>query len=194
MKSEPESFSIDHLAAARDRTTCWDGVRNYQARNFLREMKVGDQVLFYHSSTDQPAVMGTAVVVRQAYPDPTAWQNGHDHFDPKASPENPIWQMVDVQLAEVFPAPVTLETLRGVKALAGMELLRRGSRLSVQRLSAEHFAIVVSLGRAGGPANPTSRATAARRTLSARGTAKQKAGARPQRKLASDERRMRRAK
>ena len=194
MKSEPESFSIDDLAAAPDRTTCWDGVRNYQARNFLREMKVGDQVLFYHSSTDQPAVMGTAVVVREAHPDPTAWQKGHEHFDPKASPENPIWQMVDIWLAEVFPAPVTLERLRGVKALLGMELLRRGSRLSVQRVSAEHFAIVVSLGGTGGPANPASRATAARRTLSARGTAKRKAGARPQRKLASDEGRLRRAK
>lgn len=147
MKSEPESFSIDDLAAAPNRTTAWDGVRNYQARNYLREMKVGDRVLFYHSSTERPAVMGTAVVVREAYPDPTAWQMGHDHFDPKASPQNPIWQMVDIQLAEVLPAPVTLETLRGVQALSGMELLRRGSRLSVQRVSAEHFAIVASLGR-----------------------------------------------
>src|SRR5690554_3119788 len=91
VKSEPNCFSIHDLAASPGKTTCWDGVRNYQARNFMRdEMKLGDRVLFYHSSTDPPAVAGVAKVVREAYPDHTAWQSGGDHFDAKASPENPI--------------------------------------------------------------------------------------------------------
>ncbi|MGE0606987.1 MAG: EVE domain-containing protein, partial [Pirellulales bacterium] len=128
LKTEPESFSIHDLAACPRQTTCWDGVRNYQARNFMRDdFRQGDKVLFYHSSADPPAIVGTAVVVREAYPDSTAWNPADHHYDPKASPDNPIWQMVDIQLVEVFAEPLPLTSLRGVKALAGMELLRKGS-------------------------------------------------------------------
>lgn len=145
-KSEPAEFSISDLAAAPNQTTCWDGVRNYQARNFLRdEVHKGDLVLFYHSSCQPPHVAGTAVVVKEAYPDHTAWQKGHKHFDPKASPQNPIWQMVDIRLQEVFPRPVTLEEIRRVPALAKMELLRPGSRLSIQPVTRSEYDLIVRL-------------------------------------------------
>lgn len=146
LKTEPESFSIDDLAAAPDQTTCWDGVRNYQARNFMRdEMRIGDRVLFYHSNADPPAIVGTARVVREAYPDHTAWRRGDHHFDPKASPENPIWQMVDIKLEKVFAVPLGLDQLRDVPALKDMELLRRGSRLSVQPVKKSEFDAVLKL-------------------------------------------------
>jgi predicted RNA-binding protein with PUA-like domain len=148
IKSEPECFSIQHLAACPGQTTCWDGVRNYQARNFMRDMKLGDRVLFYHSSAAPPAVAGTAVVVREAYPDHTAFDPRSMHFDPKASRENPIWQMVDVRLEEIFPEPVPIGVLRSAAALKSMELLRRGSRLSVQRVAPREFQVVLELARA----------------------------------------------
>jgi predicted RNA-binding protein with PUA-like domain len=145
-KTEPESFSIDDLAAAPNQTTCWDGVRNYQARNFMRdEMRLGDRVLFYHSNANPPAIAGVAKVVREAYSDPTAWKKGDHHFEPKASPENPIWQMVDIQLEEIFPRPLELDELRKVAALKKMELLRRGSRLSVQPVTKTEFGAVLKL-------------------------------------------------
>jgi predicted RNA-binding protein with PUA-like domain len=148
-KSEPESFSIDDLARAPGRTTCWDGVRNYQARNFLRdEVKKGDRVLFYHSSTEPAAVVGTAVVVRESYADHTAWDKKNEHYDPKASPDNPIWQMVDIRLEQVFGRPVTLGDLRKVKSLAGMELLKRGSRLSIQPVTKNQFETILKMGGA----------------------------------------------
>src|ERR1043165_9449833 len=107
VKSEPDSFSIDDLASSPQQTTSWSGVRNYQARNFMRDgMKLGDRVLFYHSSTSPPAVAGTAVGVREAYPDPTALDRRDQHFDPKASLDNPIWVTVDIQLERIFPTPV----------------------------------------------------------------------------------------
>jgi predicted RNA-binding protein with PUA-like domain len=149
VKSEPTSFSIDDLARCPDQTTCWDGVRNYQARNFMRQMRLGDRVLFYHSNADPPAVVGTARVVRQAYPDPTAWDRSNPHFDPKASPDNPIWEMVDLRLEQVFPQPISLDELRAVKALAGMELLRKGSRLSVQPVTKKQFETVLALAAGG---------------------------------------------
>ncbi len=152
VKSEPDCFSIGDLEKAPQQTTCWDGVRNYQARNFMRDMKLGDRVLYYHSSTDPPSVVGTAVVAREAYPDHTAWTKSSDHFDPKASPENPIWQMVDIKLAEKFVEPLPLETLRGVPALKDMELLRRGSRLSVQPVSPAEYDAVLKLSKAKQPA------------------------------------------
>jgi predicted RNA-binding protein with PUA-like domain len=153
LKTEPESFSIQDLAAAPQRTTCWDGVRNYQARNFIRDdMRPGDRVLFYHSSADPPAIVGTAIVVRPAYADHTAWDPRDHHYDPKASPENPIWQMVDIQLDEVFARPLSLPELRGEKALAGMELLRRGSRLSVQPVKPAEFAAVMRMAKGTGSA------------------------------------------
>jgi predicted RNA-binding protein with PUA-like domain len=145
IKSEPESFSIHDLAKATAKTTCWDGVRNYQARNFLRAMKKGDLALYYHSNAEPPAVVGTVTIVREAYPDPSAWDPKSDDHDPKASPENPVWSMVDVKLVEIFPRAVPLDELRGVKALAGMELLRRGSRLSVQPVSAAEFRTITGL-------------------------------------------------
>jgi predicted RNA-binding protein with PUA-like domain len=147
-KSEPESFSIQHLAAAPRQTTCWDGVRNYQARNYLRdEIHVGDRALFYHSSVEPPAVVGTAVVVREGYPDPTAWQKTNHHFDPKSSADNPTWFMVDIRLEEIFAKALALDELRAVSALKGMELLRRGSRLSVQPVSKQEFDTIERLGR-----------------------------------------------
>jgi len=145
IKSEPEVFSIRDLARARHKTTCWEGVRNYQARNFLRAMRRGDRALFYHSNATPSAVAGVVEVVREAYPDATAWDPQSDYHDPKASPENPIWSLVDVRLVTIFPRELPLEELRGVKALAGMELLRRGSRLSVQPVTALQFRTITAL-------------------------------------------------
>ena len=148
-KSEPECFSIQDLARSPDQTTFWDGVRNYQARNFLRDqIKLGDEVLYYHSNSDPNVVAGRAVVVREGYPDHTAWEPGSDHFDPQASPINPIWQMVDIKLAEIFVEPIALESLRDVPALKEMELLRRGSRLSVQPVRKSEFETIVKLAHA----------------------------------------------
>jgi predicted RNA-binding protein with PUA-like domain len=147
MKSEPEAFSIHDLAKAPKRTTYWDGVRNYQARNFMRSMKTGDRVLFYHSNAEPPCVAGTAVVAEESYPDFTALDPKDKHYDPKATRENPIWEMVDVRLDEVFARPLPLDLLRAQPALKGMELLRRGSRLSVQPVSKEHFQTVLQLAR-----------------------------------------------
>jgi predicted RNA-binding protein with PUA-like domain len=164
--TEPESFSISDLARCPRQTTCWDGVRNYQARNFMRAMHTGDRVLFYHSSANPPAVMGTATVVAAAYPDPSAWRPGDQHFDPKASPDNPIWDMVDIRLERIFDEPLPLEQLRGVPALAKMELLRKGSRLSVQPVTPGEFEAILKMaggsGTAGGSGKSKPRATKAR--------------------------------
>jgi predicted RNA-binding protein with PUA-like domain len=147
VKSEPHAFSFDDLVASPRKTTCWDGVRNYQARNFMRDgMKQGDLVLFYHSSADPTAVMGVARVVREAYPDATAFDPRDSHFDPKSKPDAPTWMMVDIQAVERFMHPVTLAELRGVKGLEKMVLLQRGSRLSVQPVTAREFEIVRKLG------------------------------------------------
>ncbi len=146
IKTEPTSFSIEDLAQAPKKTTFWEGVRNYQARNFLRAMKKGDLAIFYHSGATPPAAVGAAKIVREAYPDPTAWNAKSKYYDPKASPENPVWSMVDVQLVEIFPKAVAIDEMRGVKALAGMELLRRGSRLSVAPLTASEFRTIEKLG------------------------------------------------
>lgn len=146
LKSEPESFSIHDLAHAKGSTTCWDGVRNYQARNFLRdEMQVGDRVLYYHSGGNAPAVVGTAAVVRSGYPDDTAWNPADAHYDPKSTPDSPVWYMVDIELDSIFPNPLALAELRGIAALRKMELLRRGSRLSVQPVSRAEFDTIVEL-------------------------------------------------
>ena len=148
VKSEPDCFSWDDLMAAPDRTTFWDGVRNYAARNFMRDgMKKGDLVLFYHSSAEPNAVLGTCEVVREAYPDHTQFDPKEDHFDPKSDPASPTWIMVDLRAKEAFRRPVTLAELKKDPRLDGMELLKRGSRLSVQPVSAEHWAVVCELGR-----------------------------------------------
>ena len=145
IKSEPDVFSIRDLAGAKGRTTSWEGVRNYQARNFLRDMRKGDRAIFYHSNAEPPAVAGIVEVVREAYPDPSAWDRTSEYHDPKASPENPIWSMVDVRLVTIFAREVALAELRGTTSLAGMELLRKGSRLSVQPVTAAEFRTIEKL-------------------------------------------------
>ena len=146
MKSEPDCFSIDDLAAAKNQTTYWDGVRNYQARNFLRDdIKRGDGVLYYHSNCDPLAIVGTAEVVRDGYPDHTQFDAACDHYDPKSDPDNPIWIMVDIRLVSKFETPVTRQAMLAEKRLAKMMVLQRGSRLSVQPVTAEEWAIVHQL-------------------------------------------------
>lgn len=147
MKSEPESFSITDLSLAPGQTTFWDGVRNYQARNLLRdEIKVGDGVLFYHSSADPPAAVGTAQVVVAGTPDLTQFDARSSHHDPDSSPDDPRWFGVQIKLDHVFERPVTLAELRAHPALKEMVLLRRGSRLSVQPVSAKEWETIVKLG------------------------------------------------
>ena len=142
MKSEPESFSIDDLQ--RKGREHWDGIRNYQARNYMRdEMREGDRVLFYHSSTAEPAVVGTARVVREAYPDHTSWDPDSKYFDPKSDPEQPRWFMVEVAFESKFSAPLTLAELRTLPALKEMLLLKRGQRLSIQPVTPEEFEAVL---------------------------------------------------
>lgn len=147
MKTEPGCFSIDDLAALPDQTTSWDGVRNFQARNFMRdEMRVGDLVLFYHSVTT-PGVVGIARVAREAYPDHTAFNPDDRHYDARSAPDNPLWFMVDVRFVERFATPIALGDLRGVKGLEKMEVLRKGSRLSVMPVTEREFQIVCGIAR-----------------------------------------------
>jgi predicted RNA-binding protein with PUA-like domain len=147
MKSEPSVFSIDDLARAKDRTTRWDGVRNYQARNMLRsEIAVGDGVLFYHSSAEPPAVAGTARVVRAGYPDPTQFDPRDSHYDRDSQRDDPRWYAVDIQFDTKFTRDVTLPELRETKSLADMVLLRRGSRLSVQPVTAAEWKQILKMG------------------------------------------------
>ena len=147
VKSEPETFSFDDLLAKPGRTTGWDGVRNFQARNFMRdEMKQGDLVFFYHSSADPTAIVGVAEVVREGYPDPTALDPKDPHHDPKSKPESPSWYMVDVRAVESLKRPLTLTELRSVKGLEKMVLLQKGSRLSVQPVSPSEWEIIYKLG------------------------------------------------
>ena len=143
MKSEPNEFSIDDLKGAPNATEHWDGVRNYQARNFLRdEMKMGDAVLFYHSGKD-PAVVGTARVAREGYPDFTAWDPKNRHYDPKSTQENPRWFMVDVKFRQKFDTIIPLQTLKDCPELEGMQLLRKGNRLSVMPIEKSHWHFIV---------------------------------------------------
>ena len=132
LKSEPKTFSIDDLAKSPGQTTCWEGVRNYQARNFLRSMKRGDQAFFYHSNDDPPGIVGIVEVVKEAYPDHYAHDPNSHYYDSKVTPESSRWFMVDVKLVKKFPSRLSLPNLRKIAALEGMELLRKGSRLSVQ--------------------------------------------------------------
>lgn len=146
VKSEPDAYSIDDLANEPEQTTCWHGVRNYQARNMMRdEMKLGDRVLFYHSNAKPPAVVGVATVAREAYGDHTSWDPESDYFDPKSSEENPRWFMVDLAFEQKFPRPLPLEELRTISALKNMELLRTGSRLSVQPVRKSEFDAILKL-------------------------------------------------
>lgn len=150
MKCEPEAYTIEDLE--RDGTTCWEGVRNFQARNYLREMKVGDRVLFYASNANPSGVTGVAEVCREAYPDHFAWEKGHKYYDPKSRPDRPIWYMVDIRFVEKFPCMVTLETLKSTPGLRKMMVVQPGRRPSVQPVSPEEFDIVLRLGRGSRPA------------------------------------------
>ena len=154
MKSEPGTFSIDDLMARPGGIDHWDGVRNYQARNILRDkMKAGDRVLFYHSGKD-PAVVGLATVVRAGYPDHTAWDPESDHPDARSTPENPVWYMVDIRFERKFDAPVRLAALRGQARLKEMMLLKKGMRLSVQPVTRAEYDLIITLAQAGGVETP----------------------------------------
>jgi predicted RNA-binding protein with PUA-like domain len=146
MKVEPAAYTIEALE--RDGSTSWEGVRNYQARNFMRdEMKVGDPVLFYASNADPSGVVGLAKISRAAYPDKFAQQKGHEYHDPKATPENPIWYMVDIAFVERFPHVISLDTLKSTPGLEEMVVTKKGSRLSIQPVTKGEYDIVVKLGR-----------------------------------------------
>ncbi len=144
-KSEPASFSIDDLAARPGQTEPWDGVRNFQARNFMRAMAPGDLAFFYHSSCSVPGIVGEVGICRAAYPDFTAWDPANHHHDPRASASNPIWSMVDVVLRARYPRPVTLAQLKACPALSGMRLLARGNRLSVLPVTEEEWHTIRAL-------------------------------------------------
>ena len=145
MKSEPSTFSIDDLARSPAQTTSWDGVRNYQARNFMRTMAVGDHILFYHSNADPPAVVGIAEVVRTAYPESTPFNRKDKHYDPASTPSEPRWDMVDIKYVRIFPKPLTLDDLRSDPKLKGMALLQKGSRLSVQPVTSGEWKHILHL-------------------------------------------------
>ena len=152
LKSEPSSFSIDDLRKAKDKTAAWDGVRNYQARNFIRDvMKKGDQAFFYHSSCDEPGIVGAVTIARAAYPDTTAFQKGHHHYDEDSDPSAPRWFMMDVKLQRAFPRVITLEELRKNAnpkvngALKDLLILKRGNRLSVTPVTTEQWQFILSL-------------------------------------------------
>lgn len=145
MKTEPEAFSIDDLE--RLGIAHWDGVRSYQARNNLQAMRIGDQAFFYHASADPPGIVGICEVVREAYPDHTAWDPESKYFDPKSTPERPLWFMPDVKLVEKFPRMISLPELRATPGLEEMVLLQKRVRLSVQPVRDEEWDIIVALAR-----------------------------------------------
>lgn len=148
LKSDPESFGFDDLWRLPNRTTHWDGVRNFQARNFLRdEMKKGDLAFFYHSGGDDPGVVGIVEVVREGYPDHTAFDPKDPHFDPKSKKESPTWSMVDIHAVERFARPVSLAEMRTKPELEGLPLLQKGNRLSVQRVGSAEWNAVVALSK-----------------------------------------------
>jgi predicted RNA-binding protein with PUA-like domain len=146
MKVEPSAYSIDDLA--RDGSTSWEGVRNYQARNFMRDqMQVGDGVLFYASNADPSGVTGLAEIARAAYPDAYAWKKGHTYFDAASTPEKPLWYSVDIRFVERFPRVVSLDTLKSTPGLEDMVVTKKGSRLSIQPVTKREFDMVTKLGR-----------------------------------------------
>jgi len=146
MKSEPEVFSIEDLEKAPKKTTHWDGVRNYQARNYLRDqIKKGDLVFYYHSNSDPSGIAGIAEVVKEGYPDFTAFDKKDPHYDPKSIEANPTWYMVDVKHVRTFKRILPLEELRGIPALKDMVLLQKGSRLSVQPVTEKQWKAIEKL-------------------------------------------------
>jgi predicted RNA-binding protein with PUA-like domain len=148
MKSEPDAFGIDDLAARPGQTEPWDGVRNYQARNMMRdEMKVGDQAFFYHSNCDEPGIVGIMEVVHEGYPDHTAFDPEHKYFDPKSDPENPRWFLVDVRYVRHLRRNISLAELKGHAdgPLEGMALVRKGNRLSIMPVAPEQWEFILAL-------------------------------------------------
>jgi len=145
IKSEPDVFSIDDLA--KSKTTHWDGVRNYQARNFIRdEMKIGDKVIFYHSNAEPPAAVGICEIVKEAYPDFSAFDPEDSHYDPKSKKDSPTWFMVDVKFVKKFSAPVSITEIKANKKLQKMNLVQRGNRLSVMPVTKNEFDEIVRMG------------------------------------------------
>jgi predicted RNA-binding protein with PUA-like domain len=145
MKTEPDVFGVEHLKARPGKTAPWDGVRNFQARNFMRAMHPGDLVFFYHSSCAEPGVAAIAKVVKAAYPDPTAWDAGGDHYDPKSTPERPLWYMVDVKLVRQLKRPISLERIKANPRLKKMRLVQRGNRLSVMPVGAREWKTILAM-------------------------------------------------
>lgn len=144
MKSEPSTYSIDDLK--RDKKTAWEGVRNYQARNFMRDqMKYGDHVFFYHSNAKPPAIVGHATVCKESYPDPSQFDPRNKYYDKKATPEKPIWYLVDICFEEKFKTPLSLEQLKSTPGLEKMLVAQKGSRLSVQPVEKKHFIQIMSM-------------------------------------------------
>ena len=149
-KSEPTAYSFSDLLKEPDQTAEWDGVRNYQVRNYMRDdMKVGDGVLFYHSSAKPLAVVGTASIVRESYPDNTAWDPNDKHFDKRSTPDDPVWLMVDIKAEQEFAHPVTLPQIKANPQLQDMLLARRGMRLSIQPVTPQEWEEVVGRGTQG---------------------------------------------
>jgi predicted RNA-binding protein with PUA-like domain len=147
MKCEPEAYTIEQLA--KDGTTSWEGVRNFQARNFLREMRVGDLALFYASNAKPSGAVGVVQIALAAYPDPVQFQKGHEYYESKSRPEKPYWYTVDVRFVERFPHVVSLDTLKRTPGLEQMLVVQPGRRPSVQPVTASEFAVVCRLGRQG---------------------------------------------
>jgi len=147
MKSEPNAFSFDDLLSAKGKRTHWDGIRNYQARNFMRDnMRKGDRVLFYHSNAKPPGVVGIAEVVKNAYPDHTQFDPASHYHDPKSDPDEPRWLMVDIRAVERLPELVELDALKANPRLAQMAVVQRGQRLSIQPVSPEEWSEVLAMG------------------------------------------------
>lgn len=146
MKTEPGEFSIDDLQQWPDQIEHWDGVRNYQARNFMRDdMKLGDQVFFYHSNCDDVGIVGIAEVVKEGYPDFTAWDKNDKHYDPKTDPGNPRWMMVDIKFVNKFVKTISLKALKENSVLEDMRLIQRGNRLSVMPVEEKEWRAILSM-------------------------------------------------
>lgn len=149
MKSEPDAFSIDDLIDCENQIEPWDGIRNYQARNMMRDqMKIGDLAFFYHSSCKVPAVVGVMKVHSKAYTDPTQFDPESKYYDPKSQPDNPRWQLVDMEFVEKFDRPVPLSTLRTIAELSEMKLLKKGNRLSILPLTPSEWEVIYNLSKA----------------------------------------------
>ncbi len=152
LKTEPDCFSIDHLKERPNQTEHWDGVRNYQARNLLRdEIKKGDEAFFYHSGSNPPGIAGICLVTRSGYPDFTAEDPASDHFDPKHSAQNPVWYMVDVKFKRKFDILIPLDLLKKAPGLENMMATQRGSRLSVQPVTESEWKLIIRLADRKGP-------------------------------------------